>query len=99
MTTQTNNPFRGKCHARQKVWCGLPLWLLEAQPDEVFLCEAGWAKVDLFTFVDDQCLIEDVIGSLWGLIEGYGVSVLEDVSLESERLAEFDRVGGVEASG
>lgn len=95
----THNTLQSRRHRGEEVGGGLTGRALEAEIDKVLPGDIGAAKEDLATLVEDDGLVEQVVGGLGRLVDGHAGGVVEQLRLQAQRLAELDGVGRVETSG
>ena len=70
-----------------------------AEVDEILLGLGGWAKVNLPAFIEDSRFVEEVVGTLRGLVNRDGAGLAKELGLKAEGLAELDGVTRVETTG
>jgi hypothetical protein len=98
LESRAHNTLQRARHGSQEVRSCLPWWAVETQVDEVLSCFAGRTKEDLTALVKDDCLVEQVISSLRGLVDGDARSAAEERGLQLESFAELDSVRGIKTS-
>ncbi len=69
-----------------------------AQLLEVLAGLVGAAEEDLAALVQDDDLVEEVVGALGRLVDGDDSRAAEEARLHAQRLAELDGIGAVEAA-
>lgn len=86
-------------HGSQEVRSSLPWGAVETQVNEVLSCFAGGTEEDLTALVKNDGLVKQIVGSLWGLVDGDARSAAEELGLQPEGLAELDSVCRIKTSG